>query len=1076
MNSLWPTSDDKPFITAEWNRNLHMHVDSAGFLPNSMGSIWAEDYTFTSPLEPGTDGNCVAMIYIRDQQPWWKTYPCKYHISSYWICKKQPRTRNAIQGRGYPSLTCKNGSLLIHDICYEYKIKDGLQNDYAVCHAVKPYFLYFNQILAYHGIKVIFVHRCTVKMTYKKQMQIEIAFSKHVSKLMITNERMFGIQETEPHYSMCGPTMQQCLDKSCRAQSSICQLDFKCAPKVCACMIGNYMNYNIEYCRYQCPPGICVCAQLMFQCSTGGCIPYAHVCDNVYDCTDISDEFCIPSIINELQKHRFRGIDRDFREPSNKSSPFCFDFICLSGKCIDVHLVNDLLPDCLDADDESHSLSIKYEGLNFRCRNVEAIPCFPGHSKCFEINKLCLYDHDSFGHISYCRDGAHLKNCRHIQCTNTFKCPLSHCIPLRKVCDGNYDCYNGEDEYNCHDNICPGYLKCREAEFCIHPSEVCDRYSHCPHGDDEELCDIVGCPSGCTCLGHSALCREQRLSYIPVFHFNDIKYLSMGSNYTYFPTFTNLSELSTLIILDLSHSMIFNICQAFQTDYKFYRSLHALYLEHNDIKYLSYTCFTKLSSILVISLQGNPLISIADDAFRGVSSNVLIIRKTRLISLSNQWINGFHSLKLLDIQEVELHDFQENTVYSLNTLEMIYTQDIRLCCVLKNVHGCHEAKMGIAGCRLLSNSIVGPVLIVLASATAVFIMISLWYIYKFYANSSPSQCLIQTSILINRLLCVCYVISIVIIDAIHGEYYIFWRTSLSSRFLYQVLYIFLSSGMVMSNVTTSLLDHITQMAVTGMPYTQGPAYSKVRIFLFSSHLLVITLFIMLILFTHDLLNNRFSANRLCSTALGLSLVNYNWSAVCPVAPVIIAITNLISYVYSIFANIVIYTKTHSSGKRVQSVASTEIDNHSARLVKLLTTLCHSTVFRSLECLPTISIVVLAVCGTGISLETQLVLILTSVSFGCLCNTTASVWKRKFSHRRIWVPLHRETMERNDTCVSMYFNKCVIIMIQNKNIFHLVFLYNGLTNQISWLWQKHNPIKQGIKQRGEYVRLLCFTII
>ena len=1005
MNSLWSTSDNKPFITAEWNRNLHMYVDSAGFSPNSMGSLWAEGYPFKSPLEPGTDGNCVVMIYIRDQHPWWKMYPCKNPISPYWICKMQPRTSNIIHGRRYPSITCKIRSLLIHNVCYEYKMIDDWQIYNVVCHVEKPYLLYFNKIFAYHGIKVMFVYRCAIMKAYNSKMQVEFAFPDDVSKLRLTSERMFAIQETEPQYSMCGPTMQQCLDKSCRTQSAICQLDLKCAPKVCACMIGNYMNYNIEYCRYQCPPGICMCAPLMFQCSTGGCIQYSHVCDSVYDCADTSDEFCISIIVNKLQTHRLGGTTGDFKVPLKQLSKLCFDFICLSGKCIDIHLVNDLIPDCLDADDESHSLSIKYEGLNFRCRNVETIPCFPGHSKCFEINKLCLYDHDSFGHISYCRDGAHLRDCRHIQCINTFKCQLSYCIPLRKVCDGICDCYNGEDEYNCYNNICPGYLKCREVEFCIHPTEVCDGYSHCPHGDDEELCDIISCPSGCTCLGHSALCREQRLSYIPVFHFYDIKYLSMGSNYTYFPTFSNLSVLSTLITLDLSRSIIFNICQAFQTDYRFYRSLHALYLEHNNIDYLSHTCFTKLSSILVISLQGNPLISIADDAFKGVRLNVLMIRNTRLISLSNQWINRLHRLKLLDIRDVELIDLQENAVYSLNTLEMIHTHDIRLCCVLKNVHGCHEDKRESVGCRLLSHSIVGPVLIVLASAIAVFILIPLWYIYKFYANARPSQYLIHSSILINRLLCVCYVIAIVIIDAIHGEYYIFWYTSLLSRLRYQVLYIILSSGMVMSNVTISLLDHITQMAVTGMPFTQGPAYSKVRIFLFSSHLFVITLFTMLILFSRDLLNHRFSANRLYSTILGLSLVNYNWSAVFPVVPVIIAIISLISFVYSIFTNIVIYSKTYSSGKRVQSMASTEIDNHRTRMIKLLTTLCHSTVFRSLECLPTISIVVLAVCGTDISLETQLISIMASVSFGCLCTTTASVWKRMFSHRRIWVTLN-----------------------------------------------------------------------
>ena len=973
-----------------------MHVETAGFRPKSP---WMVDtrYTFTSPLEPSADGNCVAMIYLRDQKPWWRMYPCGYQISSYWICKKRPRTRNVIQWRGYPSLMCKIRSLEIQEVCYEYGIINSFQNDSVDLQVENPYLVYLDQILAYHGIEITFVARCNVIKTYKNKMQGEFALPNDVPKSMISKERKFQIQETAPHYTMCGPTMQQCYDKSCRAQLAICKFDFECAPYLCACRIGNQMKYSVEYCRYLCPPQICMCAPLMFQCSTGGCIPYAYICDNVYDCADTSDEFCVPNIADRFETYRLKSISAtdDSQVSSIKSSRLCFDFICLSGICIDIQLVNDLIPDCVDADEESHSLSIKYDGLSFRCKDVEDIPCFPGHSKCFGINRLCLYDRDNYDHISYCRDGAHLRNCRHIHCTNAFKCPLSYCIPLRKVCDGIKDCYNGEDEHNCHKNICSGYLKCQDAEFCIHPTEVCDGYTHCPHGDDEELCDIVGCPSECTCLGHSAWCRDERFSYIPKVPFRDIKYLSVGWNNTNITTFANLSLLSTLIILDLSRSTLFSICPAFQTDHNFYKSLLVLYLEHNNISYLSSTCFTMLLSILVISLQGNPLTSIADDAFRGGTLSVLVIRNTCLRSLSNEWINGFHGLKILDIRGVELVDLPKTTTNRFYKLDMINTDDVRLCCVLKNVHGCYEDMRTRTTCHLLSHSIVGPMFILLASTISVCITISMWRVYRLFANSRPSQYLIHTSILLNRLLCVCYILAIAIIDIIHGEHYIFWCTTLSCRFSHQVLYIIISSGMVMYNISTSLLDYITQMAVTGMLTITGSA--RVRLFLFSSQIFVITAFTMLITLTHNLFNNHVSANRLCSTQLGLPFSDFNWLRV---GSVIIATIILISFAYSILAKIVIFAKTYSSGIRVQSMASTDIDSHRTRLIRLLSTLCHSAVFRSLECLPTMSLVFLTVCGTDISLETQLVSILTSVSFGCLYNTTAMVWKRMFSQKQI----------------------------------------------------------------------------
>ena len=37
-----------------------------------------------------------------------------------------------------------------------------------------------------------------------------------------------------------------------------------------------------------------------------------------------------------------------------------------------------------------------------------------------------------------------------------FKCPDSYCIHFKRVCDGNPDCQNGEDEEQCENYYCPG--------------------------------------------------------------------------------------------------------------------------------------------------------------------------------------------------------------------------------------------------------------------------------------------------------------------------------------------------------------------------------------------------------------------------------------------------------------------------------------------------------------------------------------------------------------------------------------------------------------------------------------------
>lgn len=59
------------------------------------------------------------------------------------------------------------------------------------------------------------------------------------------------------------------------------------------------------------------------------------------------------------------------------------------------------------------------------------------------------------------------------------------CISSSKVCDGTYDCSNGQDELNC--GCGPGMFTCKN-EQCIHAAFVCDKVENCLDGSDEEDC------------------------------------------------------------------------------------------------------------------------------------------------------------------------------------------------------------------------------------------------------------------------------------------------------------------------------------------------------------------------------------------------------------------------------------------------------------------------------------------------------------------------------------------------------------------------------------------------------------
>ena len=977
MDHTWSSTDDKPPISADWNNGLAAYIYRV-FFDNVLDYHY---YVFSSVLDPGTDGNCVVILYIRENKPSWKMFPCKQPISIYWLCKNHIQTHNTIQKMGYPPLRCVNRRLLINNTCHQYIFMRSTNNHGIDFGFAKLDILYLNRILAKHGVIINAMGGGTVKMIPKESVQGGLTFQ-------YTNAsfKIFRLQKMDTYSLICGPTMQRCDDGSCRIQSTICMTDFICAPRLCICITDNHPNHDMNYCQHQCPPGICACGPLMFQCSIGGCVPYSHVCDKKIDCDDSSDEYCSADNLHKYNRNR-----------STKSHKRCFDFLCSSFLCIDVQLVNDLIPDCIGADDESHSFSIKYEGMHFLCKSMQEMPCVHGHSKCLAIENVCLYDRDNLGHIRYCRDGSHLRNCRYIKCTNTFKCPQSYCIPIRKVCDGISDCVNGEDEINCHNNICSCYLKCSEVEYCIHPIEVCDGYSHCPHGDDEKLCDIQGCPNGCICLGRGVVCRDEKFSYIPEIKFKEIIYLSMGSNYTRFPQFANLSLLSKLVILDLSNSMIVNICPALQDDYAFHHSLHLLYLQNNYMNYLSPSCFTKLRALLVINLHGNPLADIAEDAFKDISLHVLILSNSLLTSLSGQLIRGLKCLKTIDIRGIYLDYRSLSVVDSLSELETVYSDDASLCCFLKSKEGCQDRAKDNMGCsRPFPRQSMAPILIVLTIVILVYIVLSMWFATKLHTSHRPVQWLLHAAVLINQSFCVFYILAIAIIDAFQGKYYPFWYRSGYNKFYYRALSIILSSGMIMSNITSSFLDHMAYKAVSGSLLIERSVNLKARKIVFSLQFIVITGFTLFTILLRDTTNHQLSTRPMWGAPLGLPFNDYGWFVI---GPLFMSVVISLSLIYSIFTYIIIFKHTYSSGKRVQAIASSEFDMHKNRLFKLLKNLCRSAMFRSLECLPIISIVLMKVGGMSIGLEIQIMSMITSVTFGCIGSTIASVWHPMFNPSR-----------------------------------------------------------------------------
>ena len=194
MNYVWYSADNKPCVTADWNNGLYMNTRRVYF--NSVFAV--TDYYFSSVIDPGTDGSCVVIVYIREYKPLWKMFPCDETISLYWICKSPIKTHNAIHKMVYPSLWCANRYLLINNTCYQYIFLPSTNNDNIKFRVAKLDVLYLNRVLANHGVEVYFLGSGAVNMAYKQSVQGGLAFPYTNVSFRSTGVKKFELQKWIP--------------------------------------------------------------------------------------------------------------------------------------------------------------------------------------------------------------------------------------------------------------------------------------------------------------------------------------------------------------------------------------------------------------------------------------------------------------------------------------------------------------------------------------------------------------------------------------------------------------------------------------------------------------------------------------------------------------------------------------------------------------------------------------------------------------------------------------------------------------------------------------------------------------
>ncbi len=352
--------------------------------------------------------------------------------------------------------------------------------------------------------------------------------------------------------------------------------------------------------------------------------------------------------------------------------------LCSHGVLKDRTIVNDLVPDCRNGSHDEPILKLVVQNdMFFTCSNGGHIPCRKGHSRCFEVDEICIYKLNNFGHLLPCRTGEHLQICIEFECNMMFKCPQQYCIPWRYVCDGNWDCPSGTDEKLCSHN-CSFMFACKISELCVHLGDVCNQETDCPLGDDEILCSLckLTCPPSCDCLAFAVSCRR-----------TDISLFVLTSIISYRAVFIEEATVSfsglaksfpkSFRVLVVTNTNLKDICSLMFDVFK----IMTVDASTNQIKVLFYGCFRNLPHLKVVKLNSNKIDSVVKDALVDlISLSMLNLSSNHLLRISIEAVQNSPILKILSLMN---NSFTEITtdIFKNLTLQLLETDDFHLCCL-----------------------------------------------------------------------------------------------------------------------------------------------------------------------------------------------------------------------------------------------------------------------------------------------------------------------------------------------------------------------------------------------------------
>ena len=469
----------------------------------------------------------------------------------------------------------------------------------------------------------------------------------------------------------------------------------------------------------------------VMKCSNGQYVSTLHICDGYKDCSDgtdglncfcfvngkkiIDNIFCVKNcsmehncICQNLYSndglHGCHSVEENHNgkhtSPLKQSLFSCKD----SNFNISNTLVNDLIFDCPCEDDEPELLN-ETQKYRQKCTDVEMHERYPGHSRCYNKHKKCIYNLTiETQSLVYCRNGEHLQNCETAEHSWMFKCPNSYCIPYRFICDGKWDCWNGDDEMNCVNFTCVSMFKCKLSLICVHTNDSCDGKTDCPLNDDERICIEVNCFYQCSCLNYGISCHtELAISRHSLFSLlTNFVFINISNQF--FDDNIDPDRLKDTIVLitmnnDLTeplfcYSLVQNV------------SLKLLDLSYNTIIKLDQVNFICMIELMQVILNHNKISQIDGSVSMTLTKlKLLDPSSNNLVGLQRHTFCCFSDLLLLDIRDNDII-YVNRDIFSDVKVNLILTDDFHICCMASDLNSiCTSKPLWPSSCNDLLSTV-----------------------------------------------------------------------------------------------------------------------------------------------------------------------------------------------------------------------------------------------------------------------------------------------------------------------------------------------------------------------------------